>query len=78
MSGPDITKVLSLKEIKLLKEKFEADGRQATGVYVTTEQARELRRELHQLYGFDPGENLTTFYGVEVLAIDAPAFRFES
>ena len=77
MSEPDPKKVLSLKEIKQLKEFFERDGQQATGVHVTREQAHALRRELHQLYGFDPGAELTTFYGVEVLSTNAPMFRFE-
>ncbi len=77
MSEPDPKAVLSMAEIKRLKERFEADGRQATGIHVTTEQARELRRELHQLYGFDPGPALSTFYGVEVLSTDATELRFE-
>ncbi|MBF0609676.1 MAG: hypothetical protein G8345_01555 [Magnetococcales bacterium] len=68
---------MTLKELKALKEEFEKDGRQAMAVYLTSEQAKELRWEIHQLYGFDPGEMLTTLYGMSVAAIDAPTFRFE-
>ena len=68
---------MTLSEIKKLKAVFEADGSQAMGVYLTKEQSTELRRELNQLYGFDNGENLTPLYGMEVMDIDAPAFKIE-
>jgi hypothetical protein len=66
---------MTLQEVEELKEAFEADGSQAMEVYVTKEQAVELRRELNQLYGFDNGERLTPLYGMEVVDIDAEEFR---
>ncbi|MEO5377640.1 MAG: hypothetical protein H7832_07665 [Magnetococcus sp. DMHC-6] len=69
---------MTLPEFKHLLEEFEADGRQALGVYLTKEQAVDLRWELYQLYGSDPGPHLTTLYGLGVLATDAPFLRFET
>ena len=68
---------MTLSEVKKLKNEFEADGSQAMGVHLTKEQSTELRRELHHLYGFDNGENLTTLYGIEVMSTDADSFSFE-
>lgn len=68
---------MTLDEFKQLKNQFEADGRHATGVYLTSEQAKALRQELHQYYGSDPGEYLTTLYGLEILGIDAEELLFE-
>lgn len=67
----------SLKDVKQLKLQFEADGRQALGIRLTAAQAEALRRELHHLYGKDPGPRLTTLYGLEVLSVDAPELGFE-
>lgn len=66
-----------LKEIKALKEKFEADGRHCMGIHLTVEMAEKLRKELHHYYGRDPGEGLMTLFGVEVLSTDAPELKFE-
>ncbi|MBF0152949.1 MAG: hypothetical protein HQL64_04320 [Magnetococcales bacterium] len=60
-----------LKKILFLKESFERDGRQPLGIRLTTDQAKEVRWELHQLYGFDPGPGLMPLYGMEILATDA-------
>jgi hypothetical protein len=68
---------MTTEEVKQLKAKFEADGSQALGVHLTKEQAKDIRRELHLYYGFDNGENLTTLFGMEVMDIDAPEFKFE-
>jgi hypothetical protein len=68
---------LTLKEFKKLLEAFEADGRQAMGIHLPADTAAVLRKELHHLYGFDPGEGLTTLFGLEVLSTDAPEIRFE-
>ncbi|MBF0449043.1 MAG: hypothetical protein HQL67_12670 [Magnetococcales bacterium] len=68
---------MTLSELKALKNSFEMDGSIAIGVHLTQEQAKALRQELYLLYGFDNGENLTTLYGVEVLAIDAEMLKFE-
>ncbi|MBF0195006.1 MAG: hypothetical protein HQL71_10635 [Magnetococcales bacterium] len=68
---------MTIDEIKKLKNAFEADGSIAMGVYFTKEQAIELRRELLLYYGFDNGENLTTFFGMEVMDIAADSFKIE-
>lgn len=68
---------LTLKEILHLREEWEGNGRHALGVRLTPSQAQELRRELHHLYGQDPGPRLTTLYGMEVLQTDAGQFSFE-
>ncbi|MBF0181736.1 MAG: hypothetical protein HQM03_17090 [Magnetococcales bacterium] len=66
-----------LKDLLVLKNAFEADGQHALGVHLTPDWAKELRWELHQYYGKDPGERLTTVYGMEVLSLDAEEVRFE-
>jgi len=68
---------MTLDEFKTLKDAFEADGSQALGVYLPADDAKELRRELTSYYAQDPGEWLTTIYGVQVLSIDADNFYFE-
>ncbi|MBF0614433.1 MAG: hypothetical protein G8237_05740 [Magnetococcales bacterium] len=67
-----------LKQVLENKQLFEADGRQALGVHLPAELAKALRWELHQYYGNDPGADLTTLYGIEVLSVDAPEIRFEA
>ncbi|MBF0444053.1 MAG: hypothetical protein HQL68_00570 [Magnetococcales bacterium] len=69
--------LMTIDEIKDLKNAFEADGSQAMGVYLTKAQATELRHELHLYYGFDNGENLTTLFGMEVMDIDAESFKID-
>ena len=48
----------------------------AWGVHLPADVAAKIRRELHLLYGRDPGEGLTTLYGLEVLSTDAPKIKF--
>jgi len=67
----------AIHALTLLREQFEADGRLATGVHLPADLAAQIRWELHQMYGFDPGEGLMTIYGMEVLSTDAPEVRFE-
>lgn len=66
-----------MKEFKQLLQRFEADGRHAMGVELPARVAAELRWELYQLYGADPGKELTTLFGVAVLSTDADQIRFE-
>ncbi|MBF0628614.1 MAG: hypothetical protein HQL91_10405 [Magnetococcales bacterium] len=66
-----------IKDILARKQAFEADGRQAMGVHLPQDLAKALRWELHQYYGADPGEELTTLYGMEVLSLNAAEVRFE-
>ncbi|MBF0341091.1 MAG: hypothetical protein HQL95_09050 [Magnetococcales bacterium] len=68
----------NLKEILKCKLAFEADGKQAMGVNLPPELAKLVRWELHQYYGADPGEQLTTLYGMEVLSLDADEVSFEA
>lgn len=68
---------MDLAELERLKDEFEADGRQATGVYFTAEQARALRHELHMYYSRDPGPDLMTVFGLEPLSVTASELRFE-
>lgn len=69
---------MTLHELKTLKETFEQDGRQATGVRLTADQAADCRWELHQLYGYDPGEYLTPLYGLEIVSIQAETLQFDT
>jgi hypothetical protein len=46
-------------------------------VHLPADIARSIRRELLQLYGQDPGEGLTTLFGIEVLSTSAPEIKFE-
>lgn len=68
---------MTLTEFKTLKAAFEKGGRQAMAVHLTPEQAEALRWELHQMYGQDPGPNLTTLYGLEVRSTQASSLWFE-
>lgn len=69
--------MVNIKQVLAQKTTFEANGRQALGVHLTSELTKALRWELHQYYGSDPGERLTTLYGLEILSCDAPALSFE-
>ncbi len=55
----------------------EADGSQVIGIRLTAEMAKEIRWELTQMYGQDPGEELTLLFGAEVLSQDADELSFE-
>lgn len=66
-----------LDEIKVLKEKYEANGRHCMGIHLTKEMAEKLRRELHHYYGEDPGMSLMTLFGLEVLSTNAAELKFE-
>lgn len=67
----------SLSMIKKLKEEFEADGRHCMGIHLPAELAAKVRHELHYYYGRDPGEQLMTLFGAEVVSTDAPELKFE-
>ncbi len=68
---------MTLKELKKRMEEFEAGGRHCMGVHLPADVAAQLRRELHHLYNRDPGKDLTTLFGVQVLSTDAPELKFE-
>jgi hypothetical protein len=66
----------ALHELKALKEQYEAKNRFCMGVHLPADLAAKIREELHLMYGHDPGEDLMTLYGIEVLSTDAPKIRF--
>lgn len=68
--------MVNLTAIHEQKTAFEANGRHAMGVHLTPELTKALRWELHQYYGNDPGEQLTTLYGMEILSFDAAELMF--
>ena len=68
---------MTLKELKILINEFEKDGKHCMGINLTKDIASGLRRELHNMYGIDPGESLTTLFGKEVLSFDAETLSFE-
>ena len=68
---------MTLKELKILIHEFEKNGKHCMGINLPANIATELRKELHQLYGSDPGESLPTLFGVEVLSTNAPILSFE-
>ena len=67
----------TLTMIKKEKEAFEAEGRHCMGICLTADLAEKVRRELHSYYGRDPGEQLMTLFGAEVVSTDAPELKFE-
>lgn len=66
-----------LAKIKKLKEEFEADGKHCMGIHLTPELAARVRHELRHYYGRDPGEQLMTLFGAEVVSTDAKELIFE-
>ncbi len=66
-----------IKELQRLKEAFEAKHHSCIGVHLTADIAEKIHWELHNLYGQDPGEGLTTLFGIEVLSTDAHEIKFE-
>ncbi len=64
-------------ELKRKIAQAEADGSQVIGIRLTAEMAKEIRWELTQMYGQDPGEELTLLFGAEVLSQDADELSFE-
>lgn len=70
-------KQMTIKELKVLIDEFEKNGKHCMGVNLPENVATELRRELHQMYGIDPGMNLSTLFGIEVLSIDFKNLTFE-
>ncbi|MGD2062192.1 MAG: hypothetical protein PVF51_01275 [Nitrospirota bacterium] len=67
----------AIAAVMRLREAFEGGGRLASGVHLPADVAAEIRREFHLMYGFDPGAELMTIYGLEVLSTNAPTIRFE-
>jgi len=67
----------AITEVMRLRGAFEGSDRLASGVHLPADVAAEIRWEFHLMYGFDPGAELMTIFGLEVLSTDAPAIRFE-
>ncbi|MES9903694.1 MAG: hypothetical protein ABW168_13600 [Sedimenticola sp.] len=67
----------TVDELKKRMDEAEADGSQVMGIYLTAGMAKAIRWELKQMYGSDPGEDLTLLFGAAVLSQDAPELKFE-
>ncbi|MES9858587.1 MAG: hypothetical protein ABW166_18575 [Sedimenticola sp.] len=64
-------------ELKKRIDEAEADGSQVTGIHMTAAMAKAIRWELTQMYGSDPGEDLTLLFGAAVLSQDAAELKLE-
>jgi len=68
----------AVNELKKQIDQAEADGSQVTGIYLTAEMAKAIRWELTQMYGSDPGEDLTLLFGAAVISQDADELKLET
>ncbi|OSM02121.1 hypothetical protein [Magnetofaba australis] len=66
-----------LKELEAERKAFEDEHGSAMAVRLTPEMAKGLRWELHCYFGVDPGPDLYTLFGMEVLTKEADALSFE-
>ncbi len=64
-------------ELKKKIDEAEADGSQVIGIHLTAEMAKAIRWELTQMYGNDPGEELTLLFGAAVLSQDADELKLD-
>lgn len=62
-------------ELKRKIAKIEKDGSQVIGIHLTAKLTKEIRWELTQMYGSDPGPNLQLLFGAEVLSQDADELK---
>jgi len=67
-----------VNELKKQIDKVEADGTQVIGIHLTPEMAKAIRWELTQMYGSDPGEDLTLLFGAAVISQDADELKLET
>ena len=67
-----------IDELKRQIDEVEADGSQVIGIYLTAEMAKAIRWELKQMYGSDPGSELTLLFGAAVLSQNADELRLET
>ena len=67
-----------VNELKKMIEQAEADGSQVIGIHLTAEMAKAIRWELTQMYGSDPGDELTLLFGAAVLSQDADELKLET
>jgi len=65
-------------ELKRQIDEAEADGSQVIGIHLTAEMAEAIRWELKQMYGSDPGSELTLLFGAAVLSQDADELKLET
>lgn len=72
-----MTTPTALNEFKQKLKQFESEGKQALGVHLPTEIAKQIQWELTQMYGSDQGGELPSIYGIEVMSLDADEIRFE-
>ena len=62
-------------ELKRKMAEAEADGSQVIGLHLTAALTREIRWELTQMYGSDPGPDLQLLFGAEILSQDADELK---
>ncbi len=67
-----------VNELKEKIDQAEADGSQVTGIHLTAEMTKAIRWELTQMYGSDPGEDLTLLFGAAVISQDADELKLET
>jgi len=68
----------TLNELKKKIDEVEADGTQVIGINLTAEMTKAIRWELTQMYGSDPGEDLTLLFGTAVISQDADELKLET
>ena len=67
----------AVNDLKIKVALFEERHGQVTAIHLTAEMTRQIRWELNQLYGSDPGEQLTLLFGTEVVSQSAKEFKLE-
>jgi hypothetical protein len=67
-----------VNELKRQIDKVEEDGTQVIGIHLTAEMAKAIRWELNQMYGSDPGEDLTLLFGTAVVSHDADELKLDT
>ncbi len=67
-----------VNELKEKIDQAEADGSQVIGIHLTAEMTKAIRWELTQMYGSDPGEDLTLLFGAAVISQDADELKLET
>lgn len=68
----------AVDELKKQIDLAEQDGSQVIGIHLTPEMAKAIRWELTQMYGSDPGEELTLLFGAEVISQDAEELKLDT
>jgi hypothetical protein len=65
-------------ELKRQIDLAEQDGSQVIGIHLTPAMAQAIRWELTQMYGSDPGEELTLLFGAAIITQDAEELKLDT